>query len=195
MSAISLPTSSPPGASIPPGIKVAIASPCRVKWSSMKQVGDDARVRECGDCKMKVFTVSELTREEFFTLLRERDATGGRVCGRVFLRADGTVVTKDCPVGLRKKVLGGLVTGLALFLAVVGVGVMRARRNECPTTGSWFDRVVTAKVVAAREELRDTKMLGALVNQLFPLPPVKMIKGDMAYVPPSAPSGGALGNP
>lgn len=27
--------------------------------------------------------------------------TEGRICGRLFLRADGTMITKDCPVGIR----------------------------------------------------------------------------------------------
>src|SRR6185503_11287235 len=58
----------------------------------------DARVRFCSQCDLHVYNLAELTRKEAEALVT---ATEGRICGRIYRRADGTVITKDCPVGLR----------------------------------------------------------------------------------------------
>jgi hypothetical protein len=58
----------------------------------------DNRVRFCTECRLHVYNFAELTRTEAEDLLR---TTEGRLCGRLYRRADGTVITKDCPVGLR----------------------------------------------------------------------------------------------
>ncbi len=75
---------------------IRIASPCSADWSAM--VGDD-RVRHCGECQQNVFNLSVLTREEAEQLVREHT---GRQCVRFFRRADGTILTADCPVGLAR---------------------------------------------------------------------------------------------
>lgn len=72
-----------------------IATPCPVGWESMS--GDD-RVRFCSQCNLHVYNFAELTRKEAAALIT---ATEGRMCGRIYRRSDGTVITKDCPVGLR----------------------------------------------------------------------------------------------
>jgi hypothetical protein len=59
--------------------------------------GDD-RVRFCDHCQLNVYNLSGLSRGEAETLLAQ---TEGRLCARLFRRADGTVLTNDCPVGLR----------------------------------------------------------------------------------------------
>jgi hypothetical protein len=58
--------------------------------------GDD-RVRHCGECRLNVYNLSEMTRQEAEDFLHE--ATG-RVCVRFYRRADGTILTQDCPSGL-----------------------------------------------------------------------------------------------
>lgn len=45
-----------------------------------------------------MYNLSELSRNEAENLIREKE---GRLCVRFFRRADGTILTKDCPVGLR----------------------------------------------------------------------------------------------
>ena len=74
---------------------VRVASPCSMSWHKMQ--GND-RVRFCGQCKLNVYHLSGMKRREAESLLREHE---GRLCVRYFQRADGTVMTKDCPVGLR----------------------------------------------------------------------------------------------
>lgn len=72
-----------------------IASPCPADWEKMK---GDERVRFCDLCNLNVYNLAQLTRNEAVSLVAK---TGGRICARVYRRADGTVITKDCPVGLR----------------------------------------------------------------------------------------------
>jgi hypothetical protein len=92
-----------------------IAAPCSVPWESM-QGGD--RVRHCGQCDKDVFDLSALTRDEAEALLRDR---AGNLCVSYFQRADGTVLTADCSVGIakrrRRRVMAA---GLAALLASAG---------------------------------------------------------------------------
>jgi hypothetical protein len=60
-------------------------------------VGDE-RVRHCDSCQLNVYNFSEMTRREVESLVLK---TEGRLCGRMYRRADGTILTRDCPVGLR----------------------------------------------------------------------------------------------
>lgn len=75
--------------------RMRVASPCPASWEAME---GDARVRFCRLCDLHVYNVSELTRAEAESLVAR---TEGRLCARLYRRADGTVLTKDCPTGLR----------------------------------------------------------------------------------------------
>lgn len=165
-------------------LQVRIASPCSEKWESMS--GDD-RVRHCAKCRLDVLDLRALTEPEVLALLKKVSG-GERVCGRVYRRADGTVLTKDCPTGValvRKRVLMGLSVAATLVLAVLGFGVQRMKRCVTSPDASWFDRVVVARLVDARETLRETRTLGPLIDELYPLPS-RMMLGDIAP-PPSSP--------
>src|SRR3954469_22981979 len=74
---------------------VRVASPCPADWDSMK--GDD-RVRFCGQCNLNVYNLSGMTRDEAEELVNSAE---GRLCVQLLVREDGTVLTQDCPVGLR----------------------------------------------------------------------------------------------
>ena len=109
---------------------VKVASPCSAEWNDMQ--GDD-RVRHCPKCDKDVYDLSALSREEADLLLAARE---GKACIRLFQREDGTVLTQDCPIGVRRKrlalagvlALGSSVAGTALSLfAASGV-------EPCPTT-------------------------------------------------------------
>lgn len=78
---------------------VEIASPCSADWNKMTGSG---RVRHCGECKKDVYDLSEMTRDDAEALLQRE----GALCIAFFRRADGTILTADCPVGVenvRKK--------------------------------------------------------------------------------------------
>jgi hypothetical protein len=74
---------------------VKVAKPCHRDW---EQMSGDARVRFCADCKLHVYDLSSMTTDEAHQLIREKE---GQLCVRFFTRADGTVLTRDCPVGVR----------------------------------------------------------------------------------------------
>ncbi len=76
--------------------EVRVASPCSASWDDM---AGDERVRFCGQCEKNVYNLSAMPREEAEAFLAER---AGNVCVRLYRRADGTVVTADCPVGARR---------------------------------------------------------------------------------------------
>ena len=75
---------------------IRIASPCSADWNEM--YGDD-RKRFCGDCKLNVYNLSDMTKEEAESLVMNAE---GRLCIRFYRRADGSVITEDCPVGWAK---------------------------------------------------------------------------------------------
>lgn len=96
-----------------------IASPCSVSWSDMK--GDD-RARDCSKCRLTVYNLSAMSRPEAEALIAQKE---GRVCVRFFRRADGTVLTADCPVGLRaaRLKLLRLAGAAAALVATVAAGL------------------------------------------------------------------------
>ncbi len=75
--------------------KLRVASPCSVGWETMSS---DERIRRCSSCELNVYNISKMTKTEVEDLIGNRE---GRVCIRLYKRADGTVLTKDCPVGFR----------------------------------------------------------------------------------------------
>jgi hypothetical protein len=83
--------------------KIRIASPCHVTWDSMREVEGDARVRLCERCDQQVFDLNRLALEEAEEIVRARER-GQRVCVRLYRRTDGSVLLRDCPVGLDARV-------------------------------------------------------------------------------------------
>ena len=94
---------------------VRIATPCHADWSQM--AGDD-RVRHCGDCRLNVYDVSQMTRAEAAALIRMNE--GKRVCMRLYKRPDGTLITQDCWERLRAARRRGWIA-FAAALVLVGL--------------------------------------------------------------------------
>lgn len=59
----------------------------------------DNRVRFCRECQLQVYNLAAMSRGEAEALLREKAER--RVCLQVYRRSNGTVITRDCPVGVR----------------------------------------------------------------------------------------------
>lgn len=75
---------------------IRVASPCDVGFENME--GDD-RIRFCGLCKLNVYNIGGMSDEEATELIESNE---GQLCVRLYRRKDGTVLTDNCPVGLRK---------------------------------------------------------------------------------------------
>ncbi len=114
--------------------RMRVASPCPTSWEAME---GDERVRFCRLCDLHVYNVSELTRAEAESLVAR---TEGRLCARLYRRADGTVLTKDCPTGLRaaRRRVGraaGAAFAAVLSLCGVAFGQGKQKRADSCDTG------------------------------------------------------------
>ena len=94
---------------------IRIASPCPADWNQM--IGDE-RVRHCSECNLNVYNFSAMTEREIQTLIAQSQS---RLCGRFYRRADGTMLTQDCPRGLRAVARRVSRTAAAIMTAVMSV--------------------------------------------------------------------------
>jgi hypothetical protein len=155
---------------------VSVASPCSASWEDM--VGDD-RVRFCGSCQKNVFNLSAMTRGEAEALLVERD---GDACVRLYRRADGRVLTSDCPVGVRRKRVRR-VAGVAAALVGGGGGLaLAASWLPQPTMGDMARPQMGGAVATPEGEVGE---MGKVVPVPEAQPPVM---GSVAPVPSAAPA-------
>ncbi len=154
------------GRSLPLLDQIRVASPCTADWDRME---GDLKVRFCGQCSKNVYNLSGMTREEAEALVAQ---TEGKVCVRFYRRFDGTMLTADCPVGLRK-----LRFRRAIAATAVGFGLLLAGT-------AW----------ALHRPSQGTMLMGAappIVGQVIAEPlqgkPTVEVKGEMAPRPHEAP--------
>ena len=101
-----------------------VAAPCPALWMEMAPVDDGERVRHCGACAKNVYNLSAMTRDEAQALLIEKE---GKLCVRYFQRADGTILTADCKVGVKKRRRRRLVVAGATVLLAGAALVMKGK--------------------------------------------------------------------
>ena len=161
---------------------IRIASPCSAAWNDM--TGDE-RSRFCGSCHKHVYNIAAMTADEAIQLIQERE---GRLCARLFRRADGTVLTADCPVGARavwRRSKQLFVAGAAAVL--IGVGglllphLLEARSSATGSNGG--------PVAQKALELWDDMLVWMGVRQRFP------VAGVVCFPPPPAPDSPSQGSP
>jgi hypothetical protein len=109
--------------------RMRIASPCHVGWENM--TGDD-RARFCDQCGLHVYNISQMTRDEVASLVTK---TEGRICARLYRRTDGTILTRDCPVGLRalrRRVakMAGAALSAVLSLCAAAAGQSKSQEDK-----------------------------------------------------------------
>ena len=152
---------------------VRIASPCNVDWDSM--VGNERR-RFCDQCQLNVYNLSEMTRSEAERFVGSSE---GRVCIRYYQRRDGSIITRNCPIGLQavkrrlSRVRNAVVSLVVTFLAGIGayqlVHLLRYRQQPVGLTG--VIAVQPQPVIITREPPR------VMVGDLEP------IQGKPMYTP------------
>ena len=74
---------------------IDVPIPCTVPWETMN---GDERVRFCKHCSKNVYNISDMSAAEARNLLISSE---GKICISMLKRADGTVVTDECPPLLR----------------------------------------------------------------------------------------------
>ena len=105
---------------------IRVASPCKSDWNQM--FGDDRR-RFCAECKLNVYNLAGMTREDAERLVMSSE---GRLCVRFFRRKDGTVLTQNCPVGWKavKQRISRVGVALTSVFASFLAGVVSVRSVE-----------------------------------------------------------------
>jgi hypothetical protein len=93
----------------------------------------DQRARFCGQCRLNVYNLSGMTRSEAEALIARAE---GRLCVRFYRRSDGTILTENCPVGLRalKRRLSRVATATlsAIISFFAGLGLYTAMDEREP---------------------------------------------------------------
>ncbi len=117
-----------------------VASPCHESWEKMK---GDERARHCAKCDHAVYNISNMTWQEAEALVRSREGME-RTCIRFHRRFDGTLITRDCPVGVRKRRLVwiGLATGSAAMVGALTAVISAAKpsgHGSVPLRGVYLD--------------------------------------------------------
>lgn len=158
--------------------EVRVAAPCNAGWENMK--GDD-RARFCGLCKKNVYNLSDMSRAEASALIREKD---GNLCVRYYRRPDGTILTDNCPVGLRairNRVRWASVAAVAAFVAIGAFAGLRSAKAAG----------VSIREIQPFKTLQNAQPVKALVDWLDPiLMPAAIgnfVEGRMKAPTPAAP--------
>jgi hypothetical protein len=115
---------------------IQIAAPCPAPWEDMR---GDEQVRHCDQCDQLVYDLSTLTAREALDLIHEKE---GRLCVQLYRRKDGTVLTSDCPVGVRQNVrriwkrYTALAASVIAFLFIPGYRVGNSSDSDTTTARS-----------------------------------------------------------
>lgn len=98
---------------------VRVAAPCPADWERM--IGNE-QVRFCAQCDLNVYNLSGMTKAQAERLIAQSE---GRLCVRYYRRADGTILTRNCPVGLRalKKRLTRIANAVASLVLSFFAGI------------------------------------------------------------------------
>jgi hypothetical protein len=134
-----------------------IASPCPANWEAMS---GNERVRFCDLCNLQVYNIAQLTRKEAETLIAGAE---GRICARIYRRPDGTVITKDCPVGLRAMRRRIATVAGAAFATVVGLcGSIMGQKPTATDKASCKQQVTISRKVT--ESVTATGIIAGTVS-------------------------------
>jgi hypothetical protein len=152
-----------------------VASPCDAAWDAME--GDDL-VRFCQHCRKNVYNLSGMSQREAAAFVRE---TEGRLCVRFYRRADGTLLTDDCPVGLRaaRRWLLAQIGAVAGTFGLLGIGLLSVLSPPQPQFEHHDPhRYVLEGHQEPREEMGDL---------IVPAAPSRLERMGMRHIPASGP--------
>lgn len=141
--------------------RARVATPCPADWERME--GDEKK-RFCGLCNLHVYNVSAMSRGEAEALVARAE---GRLCMRLYRRADGTLITRDCPVGLRavrRRVSRAAGATFAALLSFFSVPVASRAQGDAARSGLKVERT-QSKSADSLPELQGTVFdsLGAVI--------------------------------
>jgi len=143
------------------------------------------RIRFCGECQLNVYNISEMSKAQAEQLIGQAE---GRLCVRYYRRKDGSIITQNCPVGLRalkrrvSRIAAALSSLIFTFLAGVGAHSLAGKLylvRERPVMGD----MVTTGVMVPTENLplistgpAEPPVLQVRMGKMVPIPPNKKRK-------------------
>jgi hypothetical protein len=153
---------------------VQVAAPCKADWNQM--MGDD-RARFCGECNLNVYNLSRMTRSDAENLIARNE---GRLCVRFYRRGDGSIITKDCPIGLRaiRRRVSFLTKAIAsaVLSFMAGVGIHEAVSSSLAALPTGRTMGVMARQVDAppqNTDLENAPEVGQIRQPKSVMPPRK----------------------
>jgi TonB family protein len=163
--------------------RVQIAKPCSADWESMS--GND-RERACQLCHLNVYNISAMSKNEAESFLAER-LPQGRVCVRLYRRTDGTIITDNCPRGLRAardaaRRVRQLASAAASLVLTFFYPVAAQSQSSCTDKDNASPHFTMGKMRAAAPGLQ-----GNVTQQTRP----NMVQGDVMIAPRSEMGGAA----
>jgi hypothetical protein len=159
-----------------------IATPCSADWDQMFSF-EDERVRFCSQCNLNVYNLSGMSRQEAEALVTK---TEGRLCVRFYRRADGSILTQNCPVGLKKikrrvAWVAQVVLGMTLsFVSGLGLYILHLGRKHYPLLNNrpaFEPHPITMGSVAITPRLRQPPPPPPVVGEAAPGPAATKQKG------------------
>ena len=171
-------------------VDIKVAAPCSAKWDDMP--GGDT-VRSCAHCARKVYNLSEMPMAEAADLIR---AAEGKLCVRFYRRADGTIMTKDCPTGIRAvRLRAARIIGVAFASILVWSGFSLSSRPRSeypyllrllldharPETGDVAAPQNASPTPGAPQPYSDRHVMGAMIvlPMAKPTPAPQVVTGEM----------------
>jgi hypothetical protein len=158
--------------------QISIASPCQASWDEMK---GDGRKRFCSQCSLHVYNLSEMSRTEAAKFIAQAE---GRTCVRFFRRADGTLLTRDCPVGVRsvRQRLIRAVAALAGMLLALTTGTLLASRTKGQPGANRSQETIFSRWIQPQREV--SPLMGDLVVPIpTPSPPTGSAQEPLESAP------------
>lgn len=152
---------------------VRVAAPCHQSWEGME---GDERIRHCDACRLNVYNLSEMTREEASDLIRSKE---GRLCVRYYRRTDGMILTKDCPVGVRaarKRLAYAVACTFVLFMSMAAYAANRVVAAVSDSEESGIDSYTW--------RAKQPTIVRALLNWIHPIHETTVDVGNLAAPTP-----------
>lgn len=157
-----------------------VANPCRANWERMEWEDEEGRVRHCRSCQKNVYNVSMMSRGEAEELLKRHE---GELCVRFARRADGTLITGDCPIGITTK--RRRVWTIAVILAALIPSPISTMLKQASAK--------TLRVIPAISSLENTPMGEKVFAWLEPCDLTSIVMGEMPAMPVTPPPSGQPG--
>lgn len=169
---------------------VRIAAPCRADWERMH---GNQRVRFCGECSMNVYNLSNMSKRDAETLILSAE---GRMCVRYYHRADGTILTNNCPVGLRalKRRVSGMsravISSVLSFFAGMAIfaGLETAQNSLNSATEANLDLIAPVPLTISEPREEPALEQVGVMGQIALKPRAVWAKGRMDLTPERMPA-------